>query len=203
MGWRLGTRRPAPRRCGGAVLLGLLLGTAARSAAAGPQPGWVEYLAEDGQFRWHRLPFVVELESLLPRLEVSAGHPVRQEMAGFGPGWGADAQVFWRPPPPVDAPRRRWPYLRAHPAVPEAGRYRVTLVHTVAPDFGTVRVLLEGRPVADFDGYGAKVAWRRLDLGELQLGAGPFELLFTVVAKNPASTAYCVGLDRLELQPLH
>lgn len=206
MGCRLGARRPAVGRGARAVLLGLLLGATAGGAAppppAAPGPGWVEYLDDDGRFRWHRQPFAVELETLLPRLEASAGRPVRQEMAGFGPGWDAGAQVFWRPPTPVDTPIRQWPHLRAHPAAPEPGRYRVTLVHTVAPDFGTVRVFLQGQPVADYNGYGPAVAWRRLDLGERRLAAGPFELLFTVFTKDPRATAYCVGLDRLELQPL-
>ncbi|MDD4881499.1 MAG: hypothetical protein PHR30_03120 [Gallionellaceae bacterium] len=145
---------------------------------------------------------VVEVESLLPHIVTSAGTAEQQAMAGFGAGWGGGAQVFWRPPAPVDTPIRNWPNLRLYPQVAKAGRYRVTLVHTVAPDYGTVRVFLKGQPVKDYDGYAAGVTPRRLELGEFKLNAGSFELLFTVFSKNAGSSNYYVGLDRLELVPV-
>jgi hypothetical protein len=67
--------------------------------------------------------------------------------------------VFWRPPPPVDTPIRNWPNLRLTVPVPHKGRYRVTLVHTVVPDYAWVRVFLDGKAVADFDGYAEKVRY--------------------------------------------
>jgi hypothetical protein len=212
MSWMTGAPSPLRRGLARALLSALLAaaagaadvpGSASPPPAAVQKPSRVEFLGEDGKLQWRELPAVVEFEALLPHLKASAGEPVRQEMAGFGPGWGGSAQVFWRPPAPVDAPIRNWPWLRTLPVVAAAGRYRMTLVHTVAPDYGTVRIFVKGEPVADFNGYGPGVAQRRLDLGERQLGAGPVEVLFTVFSKDPKSTGYCVGLDRIELQPVH
>ena len=167
--------------------------------AVSPASSRIEYLGKAGKLQWRSLPAVVEVESLLPHIVASAGPATPQAMGSFGPGWGGGAQVFWRPPAPVDTPIRNWPNLRLYPTVSQAGRYRVSLVHTVAPDYGTVRVFLKGQPVKDFDGYATSVMPRRLELGEFQLGAGSFELLFTVVTKNPSSSNYFVGLDRIEL----
>ena len=170
--------------------------------AVAPRPSRIEYIGEDGKLHWRTLPTVIEMESLLPKVMASAGSISAQPMTPFGPGWGGGAQLFWRPPPPQDTPIRNWPNLRTSPKPIQAGRYRVTLVHTIAPDYGIVRVFLKGQPVKDFDGYAATVMPRRLELGEFQLGPAGFELLFTVFARNPASSGYFVGLDRIELQPV-
>lgn len=165
-----------------------------------PRPARIEYFGDDGKFHWREQPTVVEIEALLPQLKASAGTPVRQEMAGFGPGWGGSAQVFWRPPPPVDTPIRNWPNLRLAIPVPRPGRYRVTLVHTVAPDYARVRIFLKGQAVTDMEGYAREVAARRVELGEYQLDGTSFELLFTVYGRNTRSDGFGVGLDRVELR---
>lgn len=144
-------------------------------------------------------PVVIEAEALLPHMVVSAGPAARQDMTGFGAGWSGDAQLFWRPPAPVDTPIRNWPHLRLYPQVAQAGRYKVALLHTVAPDYGRVRVFVKGQAAKDYDGYATAVAPRRLELGEFNLAAGTFELVFTVFARNAAASNYYVGLDRIEL----
>lgn len=140
----------------------------------------------------------VELESL--KATVSAGSAARQEMSGFGAGWGGGAQLLWSPPAPVDQPVRNWPHLTVSVEVPARERYELLLFHTVAPDYGRVRVFVDGSPRADFDGHAPQVARRQVALGALQLSAGMHQLVFTLFAKADASNGFLVGLDRLELR---
>ncbi len=82
-----------------------------------------------------------------------------------------------------------------------AGRYRVDLHATRAPDFGRVQVSLDGQPLGPpLDLYGPEVeATGRLTLGVLDLTAGPHRLSFRVVGRHPASRGTALGLDCLDL----
>ena len=144
----------------------------------------------------------IEAESLLSSAQTSAGAPapIRQDMAGFGSGWGGNAQLFWRPPAPVDTPIRNWPNIKLYARVEAAGRYSISLVYTQAPDFGNARVFVKGQPRGDTTGHAASVRTARMDLGEVDLDAGNFELLLTVFGKAPESTGFAIGLDRIELR---
>jgi FG-GAP-like repeat len=141
---------------------------------------------------------VVELESLLPAA-VSGGPIDVQPMAGFGPGWGGNAQVFWRAPAPQETPIRNYPHLTMAFPVAAAGAYDLVLYYTVAPDYGDFSVFVEGQKVADIHGYEAGVALRHVPLGHFDFGAGKHQIVFTVFGKAAASSGYIVGLDRLEL----
>ena len=141
----------------------------------------------------------IELENLVTAVKTSGGQVARQEMQGFGQGWSG-AQLFWRAPVPVDSPIRNWPHLDFVFNVPADGTYEVVLRHTVAPDFATFRVFLDGRSVSDVDGYAASVAPRARALGSHDLKAGSHQIVVTVFAKAPAATGYAVGLDRLDLR---
>ncbi len=145
---------------------------------------------------WAAEPLVVEIEA--SAATASAGATAVQPMAGFGRGWGGDAQLFWSAPAPAgDGPR-----LTVAFAVERAGSYELVLFHTVAPDYGRFTVLLDGRPSSDVDGYGPVVALSRSVLGRHQLAAGRHELAVRVTGKAAASTGYLVGLDRLEATPV-
>lgn len=174
MGWRLGTRRPAPRRCGGAVLLGLLLGTAARSA-----------------------PLDVEGEALVAsrRVLVGGGRVAAQPMAGFGAGWSGDAQLFWSGGA-VGA-------VLDLIDVPAPGTYAVELALTRAPDYGQGRIQVNGQDVpAVADGYAPRVlAPTPVPLGTFRLAPGQREVSLMIVGKNPQATGYLVGIDRVRLSP--
>ncbi len=138
---------------------------------------------------------VVEIESLAATATASAGRFGVQQMAGFGPGWGGDAQLFWGAPAPAgDGPR-----LTLRFELPQAGAYDLVLFHTVAPDFGRFTLFLDGSPSSDVDGYHSSVAISRSVLGRHQLAAGAHELALRVTGKNDSSSGYFVGLDRLEL----
>ncbi len=82
-------------------------------------------------------------------------------------------------------------------------RYRVCVLATAAPDYGMVRVELDGRPVgAEFDLYSGRVCpYGALELGTHVLAAGQHRLLFTAVAKSRVSDGHSFGLDAVELFP--
>ncbi len=83
------------------------------------------------------------------------------------------------------------------------GRRRLRVLATAAPDYGIVRVAIDGRPFdADFDLYSGRVSPAgSLELGRYSLGAGPHRLRFTAAGKNPASKGFGFGLDAIDLLP--
>ena len=77
------------------------------------------------------------------------------------------------------------------------------LYTTRAPDYGVLEVLLDGQPLGAFDAWGLGVlASGAVPLGQRHLPAGKHELRFVVRSKNPASTAYHLGIDAIELVDL-
>jgi Papain family cysteine protease len=85
--------------------------------------------------------------------------------------------------------------------VAAAGRYRLRILGTAAPDFGAVEVALDGRAAgAKFDLYSGRVCPSgSLELGAFDLGAGRHRLRVTAVEKNAQSQNYFFGLDALDL----
>ena len=86
-------------------------------------------------------------------------------------------------------------------AVPKAGRYRLRVLATAAPDFGIVRVALDGKPVGPaFDLCSGRICPAgSLELGTLEIPAGPQRLRVTAVGKNAASRGFAFGLDAVDL----
>jgi hypothetical protein len=89
--------------------------------------------------------------------------------------------------------------------VREPGRYRLRVLATAAPDFGTIRVALDGkRQPLYFDLYSGRVCPAgSLELGDHKLAAGTHKLRFTAETKNTASTGYFFGLDAVDLLLAH
>lgn len=87
--------------------------------------------------------------------------------------------------------------------VGQAGRFRLDLSATRAPDFGTLRVFLDERLIGQpFEGYAADVTpVRSITLGTVYLAAGSHRLRFEVTGKHEASKGFYMGLDRVELVP--
>jgi len=85
--------------------------------------------------------------------------------------------------------------------VHKAGRYRVRILATAAPDFGTVQAALDGKSMkGEFDLYSGRVCPAgSLELGTRDLSAGRHRLRITVVGKDPASTGFAFGLDAVDL----
>jgi hypothetical protein len=85
--------------------------------------------------------------------------------------------------------------------VRKPGRYRVRMLATAAPDFGTISATLDGRNLPGaFDLYCGRVSPAgSLELGTHELAAGPHALRVTSVGKNPASKGFSFGVDALDL----
>jgi Papain family cysteine protease len=85
--------------------------------------------------------------------------------------------------------------------VRQAGKYRVRVLATAAPDYGKVRIALDGNVGgADFDLYCGRVSPSgSLELGRHALGVGQHHLRCTVTGKNAASADYVFGIDAIDL----
>jgi hypothetical protein len=86
-------------------------------------------------------------------------------------------------------------------SVPKGGRYRLRVLASAGPDFGTVRAALDGKPLgAAFDLYAGRVCPAgSLELGILEIPAGPHRLRVKAVGKNAASKGFAFGLDAVDL----
>ncbi len=86
-------------------------------------------------------------------------------------------------------------------SVPKAGRYRLRVLASAAPDFGIVRAALDGEFLGTaFDLYAGRVCPAgSLELGTLEMPAGPHRLRVTAVGKNAASQGFAFGLDAVDL----
>ena len=85
--------------------------------------------------------------------------------------------------------------------VRQPGRYRIRVLGTAAPDYGTIRISLDGRPVgSSFDLFSGRVCPAgSLELGTHELGAGEHRIRVASVGKDPASGGFSFGLDALDL----
>jgi hypothetical protein len=85
--------------------------------------------------------------------------------------------------------------------VHQAGRYRVRLLATAAPDYGEIVVALDGVAAGTaFDLYAGRVCPAgSLELGRHDLAAGKHRLRYSVIRKNPASSNFFFGLDAIDL----
>ncbi len=123
------------------------------------------------------------------RCEVNA-----QNMAEWGgPMWGGGQQLFCRAQPGgfvtlAFSNRRR-------------GGYRLRVLATAAPDYGAVRVALDGKHLGPkINLYSGRVCPSgSIDLDAIDLTAGRHALRFTAVGKDAASANFWFGVDAVEL----
>jgi hypothetical protein len=85
--------------------------------------------------------------------------------------------------------------------VEQPGRYRLRVLATAAPDYGTVRMALDGMWLPpQFDLYSGRVSPAgSLELGNFSFAAGQHRLRVASVGKSPASTGFSFGLDAIDL----
>ena len=85
--------------------------------------------------------------------------------------------------------------------VSKPGSYRLRILATAAPNFGTIRIALDGDARGpDFDLYSGRVCPSgSLELGSHELTAGKHSLRVTAVGKNAMSANYFIGLDAIDL----
>jgi WD40 repeat protein len=95
-------------------------------------------------------------------------------------------------------------YVELEIGVPQGGVYTLAVSLTRAPNYGRVKVTLDGQRVGtDFDGFAAKItAPSRVLLSRVELDRGSHRLRFTAVGKNPQATDCAMGIDCLELRPV-
>jgi hypothetical protein len=85
--------------------------------------------------------------------------------------------------------------------VPTTGTYDLRLVQTLARDYGTNTVAIDGARIGPaFDAYHSPevVVSDPLDYGRRELTAGRHTLTLTVTGKAAASVGYLAGLDYVE-----
>jgi len=130
-------------------------------------------------------------------LAVAAGPRCRTEVQDMEP-WG---RRMWSGGKQLFCLTHQDGFVELSFPVARAGRYRVRVLATAAPDFAKVRATLDGNTVEpDFDLYCGMVSPSgSLELGAHELAAGRHHLRFTAVGKNPASTGYHFGLDAIDL----
>jgi hypothetical protein len=85
--------------------------------------------------------------------------------------------------------------------VRKPGRYRLRVLATAGPDFGTIRMTLDGKGLEpQFDLYCGRVSPSgTLELGTHAFTAGRHRIRFHNVGKNTASAGYSFGIDAIDL----
>ena len=128
--------------------------------------------------------------------------PAREQTMGhFGDGWSGGAHLLWH--------GKVGEAMETELRVERAGRYRVTVQLTQAPDYGRFSLSWNGVKLApEIDLYAPTVALAEpLGLGEMTLEKGDQRLAFQLTGSHPKATSfgsdrYLLGLDFLKLVPL-
>jgi hypothetical protein len=127
---------------------------------------------------------------------VSGGQVVAQEMAGFGPGWSNNAQLFWHGGA-VGAT------LDLLVDVPADGAWDVVIELTQAPDYAQLTFEVDQHPVdRPFDGYAPQVVGPvTVPLGIFAMQRGQRPVSLKIIGRNPSSSGFLAGVDRVVLKP--
>lgn len=145
-----------------------------------------------------RAPEVIEAEQLLAagKATVRGGQAVAQDMAGFGAGWSNNTQLFWHGGA-VGAT------LDLLVEVPADGAWAVAIELTQAPDYAQLTFEVDQHPVeSPFDGYASGVVGPvSVALGSFALQRGQRLVSLKIVGRNPSSTGFLAGIDRIRLSP--
>ncbi len=128
-------------------------------------------------------------------LATEASDGVQTDITTASGSWSAGSFVFCR------ALARGW--MEVPLRVERSGRYRLELYGALGPDYGNMRVLLDGRRVGpDVRGWAPLVTpTGPIRLAFRKLTAGTHSLRFVVSGKDTASKGFNFGLDCLRLEP--
>ncbi len=144
-----------------------------------------------------RLDGVLEGEKL-KLLGKTGGDPQEQDMTSFPGQWSNDAHLWWIEAHPGDKLDLALP-------VPKAGKFKLTLRLTKAPDYGIVQLYLDGQKLLKpIDLYNPTVILTRpRDAGTHDLSAGEHKLTVEITGANDqAAKSYMFGLDYVKLEPV-
>lgn len=117
-----------------------------------------------------------------------------QAMKPWGSGmWSHGEQLFCRAEPEG--------FVEVEFHVKNAGRYRLRVEGTVAPDYGIIRIALDGKPVGPpVDLYSGMVGPSGpLELGIHTLAATKHRIRFRAVGKNAVSENFWFGISAIDL----
>jgi hypothetical protein len=128
----------------------------------------------------------------------TGGEPQEQDMTGFGEQWSNGAHLWWIGTKPGDKLDLALP-------VKQAGKYRLGMQLTKAPDYGIVQLYLDdqklGEPIDLY--HESVVATGLLAMGEHDLTTGDHKLTVEIVGANDkAIKNYMFGLDYVKLDTL-
>lgn len=132
----------------------------------------------------------IEAESMAVE-KATAGAAERQDMSAFGEGWSGEAQLWWRGAGAGDALT-----LTFESAV--EGKRMLAIALTAAPDYGKVRVSVNGQVVMEErDLYAGTVKRQPEERVNVELRKGKNELRIQVTGTNPEAkpAGHMVGLD--------
>ena len=121
----------------------------------------------------------------------SSGEPLSmQDLKPFGTGWSNQAHLFFMA-------KSAGAHYDLELPVKADGWYSISAYMTKAPDYGIVKVKLDGAPIGEpFDGFAPSVSRSgRIQLDETHLSAATHTLTFEVTGKNPQATGFFSGLD--------
>lgn len=136
----------------------------------------------------------IEAESLGYTYEAIGGCPGTRELIHAG----NDKFLYF-------APLDDKAFLTVKFSVREASIYDTWLHMVKSWDYGTYQVFIDGKSISNpIDNYTANATQSAsLNLGQLSIEAGEHTLQFQCTGKNPLSKGYSLGLDRIELMPVH
>ena len=144
-----------------------------------------------------RVPEAIEGESM-KIVKLTAGKAGSQKMGGFrADKWSGGDQLFWSGAKSGDR-------LELELPVDASGTYDVEVVLTKARDYGIVRLLLDGKPLAepiDLYHYPDVVTTGVLTYKNRTLSSGTARLTLEITGENrSAAKGYRVGLDYVRLK---
>jgi hypothetical protein len=164
------------------------------------------YLAPDGTDPYDAVPatkrdgYYIVIPLVVNGIEVlakTAGCVASQKMTSYGAGkWLNDAQLWWT----GAAPKAK---LDLRVSVKAAGKHRINLGVTKAPDYAIVQFYLDGNKVgAPVDLFNNGVIPAVVSLGDHELTAGDHKLTVEIVGANDkAQQRYMFGLHRVDMTP--
>lgn len=122
----------------------------------------------------------------------TAGNTSVQNMSNVG--WSRNSQMWWRDGKPGDE-------LELSFLMKDGGVFDMSAVFTLSHDYGIISVELNEKPVlAKYDTYHPTVISKEVKLGKQTVLQGENILKIKILDKNPKSTRYFFGLDRIELK---
>ncbi len=151
-----------------------------------------------GDFAQGKQDQMIEGESMLRGRQVvrpNAGNVSVQDMTGFGREWSGGSQLFW-------GPEKRGDRLDLPFSIASSGNYKITSYFTQGPDYGIVRIELNGNSLFTFDGFSKQVQRSEpLSFDSVPLTAGRNTLSLIVAGKGRESSGLLVGFDQMTISP--